>query len=208
MRLETRHVLTVVDALLLVAILVAGLVALLTLIDAVASPSLTDLPAEARVEAPVGPVDELGPALPSGVSLDRADAFVTADVGLVHRLAWWLVGPAGAIMAVAAAEIVRKIVATARTGDPLVTANVRRLRILAAIALGYFVMGAARAWVASTIQGDLGMSEVGAPIPSAPIVVAVALVGLAQIWQRGVELHNTPPPAVTAHLDGVGTPHE
>jgi hypothetical protein len=185
MRLERRTLLTALDALLLITILVAGLAALLTLIAAVASASVTDLPVDL-------PTDELRAALPSGVSLQRADAFVTADVGLGHRLAWWLVGPAGLLMVVAGTEILRQVVATARTGDPLVDANVRRFHVLAALALGYFVMGAARSFVAALIQDDLGLVEVGAPNSPAPIVVALVALGLAQVWRRGVGLHTAP----------------
>ena len=86
------------------------------------------------------------------------------------------------------ASILRRIVATARTGHPFVAANVRRLRVLAAVSLVYFVTTVVRSLVAQAIQNELGLGEVTPSYSFAPIVSAVAILALAQLWQHAVEL--------------------
>jgi Protein of unknown function (DUF2975) len=108
--------------------------------------------------------------------------------GLGYRLGWWLVGPASSFIVLAGAEVLRGIVATARAGAPFVGANVRRIRVLAALTLGYFVLTVARSLVAVIIQDDLGLERSSPDISFAPIVSAVVLLALAQIWQYGVKL--------------------
>jgi Protein of unknown function (DUF2975) len=84
--------------------------------------------------------------------------------------------------------VLRGIVATARADAPFVAANVRRIRVLAALTLGYFVLSVARALLAIIIQDDLGLERASTDISFAPIVSAVVLLALAQIWQYGVKL--------------------
>jgi hypothetical protein len=88
----------------------------------------------------------------------------------------------------AGAEVLRGIVATARAGAAFIGANVRRIRVLAALMLGYFVLTVARSIVAVIIQDDLGLERTSTDISFAPIVSAVVLLALAQIWQYGVKL--------------------
>jgi Protein of unknown function (DUF2975) len=63
-----------------------------------------------------------------------------------------------------------------------------RIRVLAALTLGYFVLTVARSLVAVIIQDDLGLERSSTDISFAPIVSAVVLLALAQIWQYGVKL--------------------
>lgn len=65
---------------------------------------------------------------------------------------WWALRPASSCWR--ALRSSRGIVATARAGDPFVTANVRRIRVLAALTLGYFVLKVARSLLAIIIQND------------------------------------------------------
>lgn len=46
----------------------------------------------------------------------------------------------------------------------------------------------ARSIVATAMQSDLGLGSVATEVNLAPLASAVVLFGLAQIWQRGVEL--------------------
>lgn len=183
MRLAHRSLLPVVDGLLLITILVAGLAALVSLIDAVTSTSLTDL------AVGLSPQDR-GGSLPSDVRLTDAEGLVEARTGLGHRLAWWFVGPASGLLVIAGAEVLRAVVATTRAGDPFVAANVRRIRALAGLTLGYFVLTAARPLVAGVIRDDLGVDEPAWTVSFAPLVSAVVLLALAQVWQHGVSLRD------------------
>lgn len=63
---------------------------------------------------------------------------------------------------------------TARAGAPFVRANVRRIRVLAALTLGYFVLTVARSLVAVIIQDDLGLERTSTDISFAPIVALPA----------------------------------
>jgi Protein of unknown function (DUF2975) len=65
---------------------------------------------------------------------------------------------------------------------------VRRIRVLAALTLGYFVLNVAPALLATVIQNDLGLERATPDISFAPIVSAVVLLALGQIWQHGVTL--------------------
>jgi hypothetical protein len=181
MRLATRSLLPALEGLLLITILLAGLAGGLSLLVAVTSDSLEEF----TIGLPTGPLRE---SLPPGVVLDEAQGSATVPIGLGYRLGWWLVGPASSFLVLAGAEILRGIVATARAGDPFVTANVRRIRVLAALTLGYIVLNVARSLLAIIIQDDLDLREAVPDISFAPIVSAVVLLALAQIWQHGVKL--------------------
>jgi hypothetical protein len=185
-RLTKRSLFPMLDYVLLLAIGLAGLVALLTLIDTVTSETITDLT--------IGlPTDEVGaalPAQPGEVQLDDAQGVVTAHTGLGYRLAWWLVGPATSLLVVAGATILRDVVATAQAGDPFVVGNVRRLRVLASLTAAYFAVTAARPLLAQVIGNDLDIDIVTAPLSYAPLASALALFALAEIWQRGVTLRD------------------
>ena len=182
-RLTKRSLFPILHHVLLLAIGLAGLVALLTLIDAATSDTLTDLT--------IGlPADDVRTAMPAGVQLDDARALVSAETGLGYRLVWWLAGPATSLLVVAGATIRRDVVATAQAGDPFVAGNVRRLRVLAALAAVYFAVTAARPLVAQLIDNDVDVDVVTTPLSYAPLVSALAFFALAEIWQRGVTLRD------------------
>jgi Protein of unknown function (DUF2975) len=183
MRLAHRSLLPILDGLLLITILVAGLAALVSLIDAVTSKSLVDLTVGLSPDGVRG-------SLPSGVRLDDAQGLVDARTGLGYRLAWWFVGPASGLLVIAGAEVLRAIVATTRAGDPFVAANVRRIRVLAGLTLGYFALTAARPLVAAVIRDDLGVDDPTWALSFAPVVSAVVLLALGQVWQHGVNLRD------------------
>lgn len=182
-RLTKKSLLPALDVLLLLAIGLAGLVALLSLIDAVTSKTLADL----TIGLPAGDVRA---SLPAAVELGEVEGLVTARTGLGYRLAWWLAGPATSLLVVAGASILREVLATAQAGDPFVMVNVRRIRILAVLTAGYFGLTATRPLVARAIQNDLDVDVVTTPLSYAPIVSAVALLALAEVWQRGVTLRD------------------
>jgi hypothetical protein len=188
-RLTTRTLFPALDYVLLLAIGLAGLVALLTLVDTVTSDSLTDLMVTLPSDGADG-ADGVGAALPGGVQLDEARGLVAADTGLGYRLAWWLAGPATSLLVVAGATVLRDVVSTARAGDPFVLGNVRRIRALAILTAAYFAITAARPLVAEAIGNDLDVDIVIAPLSYAPLASALALLALAEIWQRGVTLRD------------------
>jgi Protein of unknown function (DUF2975) len=176
-------VLLALDYALLLAIGLAGLVAVLSLIDAVTAKSLTDLT--------IGlPTADVRASLPAGVEIDAVEGLGTARIGLGYRLAWWFAGPATSILVIAGASILRDVVATAQAGDPFVAANVRRMRVLAILTAAYFGFTAARPLLARVIQNDLDVDVVAAPLSYAPLASALALFALAEIWQRGVTLRD------------------
>lgn len=178
-----RSLLAGLDYVLLFVIGIGSLIALVSLIDTVTSESLTDLTITL-------PTDDVRASLPDGVELDRADGLVTADTGLGSRLAWWLAGPATVLFAVAGATVLRGVVATAQDGDPFVLPNVRRLRILAILTTAYFAVTALRPLVGRMVEGDLDVDVVTAPVSSVPLAFALALLAMAEIWQRGVTLRD------------------
>lgn len=161
------RVFVILDGALVVTILIAGLATLLTLLDAVASRGVTGFAIK----------------LPEG-----AEGSVSARVGLGLRLAWWLVGPASGLLVILAAETLRRVVSTARAGDPLVAANVGRIRALAGLALASFVMTVTKQGVAIAIADDLGQSAASRAVSPSPLLAAAVLLGLAQVWRRGVAL--------------------
>lgn len=182
-KLTKRPLLPTLDYLLLLAIGLGGLVALLTLIVAVTSGTLTDLTISLST-------DEVRASLPSAVELDGAQALVAGDTGLGYRLAWWFVGPATSLLVVAGASVLREVVATAQAGDPFIQGNVRRIRILAVLTAVYFGFTAARPLAARLIEGELDVDVVTAPLSYASLMPALALFALAEIWQRGVTLRD------------------
>jgi hypothetical protein len=182
-RLTDKNLLPALDAVPLLVMGLAGLVALLTLLDATLASTLTDFPAGL-------PADQVGAGLPRGVAVDDAVAVVTAHTGLGYRLAWWVVGPAASLLLLWSAQVLRDIVETARDGDPFVAANVRRLRILAGLALGYLGLAVARPLVAIVIRRHLDLDRTTIEISWVPLVAALVLFALAQIWQRGVDLRD------------------
>jgi hypothetical protein len=182
-RLTKRSLFPMLDYVLLLAIGLAGLVALLTLIDVVTSETVIDLT--------IGlPADDVRTELPLDVRLFDAEGLVVADTSLGYRVAWWLAGPATSLLVVAGASILRGVVATARAGDPFVAGNVRRLRVLATLTAAYFAVTAARPLLAQLLDDDLGVDVVTPPLSYAPLVSALALFALAEIWQRGVTIRD------------------
>lgn len=183
-RFRDTSLLPLLDGVLLTAVGLGGLVALLTLIAALGSKELADLV--------VGlPRDQVGELLPDRVSLDHAEGLATvSEVGLGYRLAWWAVGPAAGLLVVAGATILREIVATARAGDPFVRDNVRRVRWIGALAVGFYVLTLARSVVGIVIQRHLGLDDIFASADIIPLVWAAVLLALAEIWQRGVDLRD------------------
>jgi hypothetical protein len=182
-RLTDKNLLPALEGVLLLVMGLAGLVALLTLLDATLASTLTDFPAGL-------PADQVGAGLPRGVAVDEAMAVVTAHTGLGYRLAWWVVGPAASLLVMWGAQVLRDIVQTARDGDPFVAGNVRRLRILAGLALGYLGLAVARPLVAIVIRRHLDLDRTTIEISWVPLVAALVLFALAQIWQRGVDLRD------------------
>ncbi len=180
-RLRNRALLSTLEWIVLLTMLGALLVALFGLLDVVTSPTLDGL----RVRLPLDPLRDV---LPGSVEIRTAEALVTARVDLGYRLAWWLVGPASGLLAVVGGWILYGIVLTVQAGDPFVAANVRRLRLLGALTVGYFALTLARPLVASAIQNHVGVAGVSTAVAYAPIVSAIVLFVLAEIWQRGVEL--------------------
>jgi hypothetical protein len=183
MRLANRSLLPALEGLLLLTILLASLAGGLSLLVAVTSKSLEDF----TIGLPTGPLSD---TLPAGVVLDEAQGLASVRAGLGIRLGWWLVGPASSFLVLAGAEVLRGVLATARDGDPFVAANVRRIRVLATLTVTYFALSIARSLTAIAIQDHFDLEQAATDISFAPIVSAVVLLALAQIWQHGVNLRD------------------
>lgn len=171
------------DGVLLIISLLAGVVAIVTMIATVADRMLIDLP--------IGLPGQLaGGTLPAGTVLHEARGLVSVRTGLGYRLAWWLVGSGVSLLVLSGASLMHEIVTTARAGDPFVSANVRRLRLLGGLTVGFFVVTVAQSLLAGAIRDDLGLAPVALGVGFNPLAFALVLFGLAQIWQRGVELRD------------------
>lgn len=182
-KLTNRNLLPALDAVLLLLMGLAGLVALLTFLDAALGSTLDRFPAGV-------PADRVQDLLPSGVTADGAVVTIEAETGLGYRLLWWLVGPAASLLLLWGAQVLRDLVVTAREGDPFVAANVRRLRVLAALALGYLVVAFARPLVAVLVRRHLDLDATSLDVSWVAQVAPLVLFALAQIWQRGVDLRD------------------
>ena len=183
-RLKDRSLLAVADGALLLTMLLAGLVALLTLLVTVSSKDLGGI-------AVALPKDQIRDLLATGVTVDNARAVVTGQAELGYRLAWWLVGPATSLLVLWGAWMLHEIVATAGAGDPFVAANVRRIRVLGWLAVGFWVATIAQSLVGMAVQDHLGLDQ---PHPLNlsfdPLLWVVVLFALAAIWQRGVDMRD------------------
>jgi Protein of unknown function (DUF2975) len=180
--MKTRS-LAMFDAVLLLVIGLTGLVVLLNGIQAVADDRIS--------EVTVGLADDaVRAALPDDVTLQDARALVEAEVGTGWRLLWWGVGAAMGAVVIAGAEQLRAIVASARAGDPFVTANVRRLRIAGTLALIHSLLSGARIGVDLLLQDHLGTERAVTGNGGYQVALAVVLFAVAEIWQRGVFLRD------------------
>lgn len=185
MRDETgTRSLALFDAVLLLVIGLTGLVVLLDGIQVVADGHISELTvgvAEADVRD----------ALPGDVRLQAdARAIVDADVGPGWRLAWWGLGATMGAVVIAGAEQLRAVVASARTGDPFVAANVRRLRIVGALAIAHALLSGARMGLDVALQDHLGTERVIVGSGGYQTALAIVLFAVAEIWERGVRLRD------------------
>ena len=169
------------DGLLLIGAGLAGIGVLWSLIDMLASSTLSDL----SIGLAAVP---LADGLPEGVMLNEAQGLVTGTIDLGYRIAWWLTGPAAGLLALLGFVWLRRIVTTARFGDPFIASNVNRIRAVAMLAIFYFLVTVARTFVAVAVQADLDLENPTATLSFTPIVLAVILLALTEIWRRGVDL--------------------
>ncbi|MEA2828142.1 MAG: hypothetical protein QOG43_2581 [Actinomycetota bacterium] len=183
-RLKDRSWLAVADGALLLTMLLAGLVAGLTLLVAVTSNALGGI-------AVALPKDQVRDLLAAGVTVDSAQAVVSGHAELGYRLAWWLVGPATSLLVLWGAWMLHQIVASAGAGDPFVAANVRRIRVLGGLAVGFWVATIAQSMVGMAVQDHLRLHQAHPlNISFDPLVWVVVLYALAAIWQRGVDMRD------------------
>lgn len=174
-------VLPTLDGLMLIGVSLAGIGVLWSLIEMLASPTVSGLSIGLTTV-------QLADGLPEGVVLNEAQGLVTVTVGVGYRMAWWLTGPAAGLLALLGFVWLRRIVMTARAGDPFVAGNVKRIRALALLAITYFFVIVARSFVAVAIQAGLNVENPTATLSLMPVVLVVVLLALSEIWRRGVEL--------------------
>jgi hypothetical protein len=141
------------------------------------------------------PGDALG-GLPQGVDLvDRVSASL-----LIHDLSTGQIVVFNALIALAGLVLLfglwqlRELVGSVREGNPFVTANVRRLRILGWILLlGYpiaqFLMGGINEWILSTAGPDIpGVQPVYDPFSLIAVFGGLCLLVLGEVFAHGIEL--------------------
>lgn len=173
--------LATVDGVLLLGAGIAAIAVLWSLFDMFTSSTLSGLPT--LLNAP-----QFVDGLPDGVVPYEAPVFVAVTASLGYRVAWWLTGPATGLLALIGFVSLRRIVMTARAGDPFVAANVNRLIFLAALAGTYFALQLPLSFLARKIQHDLGFEGAVGDPHFWPVYIAWTLFTLAEIWRRGVEL--------------------
>ena len=178
---EGGWVLSALDGVLLLGVGLAGIGVLWSLIAMLSSSTLSGL----SIDLTAG---QVGEGLPEGVVLDEVQGLVTVTIGLGYRLAWWLTGPASGLLALLGLVWLRRIVITARAGDPFIIGNVNRIRAVALLAVTFFVVTVARTFVAVAIQADLDVGNPTTTLSLTPIVLVVVLLALSEIWRRGVGL--------------------
>lgn len=180
---EKRSYLAALDGLIVVGIVYAGAVALMGLFDAVTLGYITDLT--------VGlPIDRLREVLPDEVDVQTATATAFVDVGFGYRLAWWVVQSGPYLFVMTGGLVLRQIVTSARSGDPFVVENVRRLRVVAVLLVAHELLALGRAPVGLLIQKHVGVEHATARGSGTLVMVALVLFALAEIWQRGVDLRD------------------
>ncbi|MEJ3749010.1 DUF2975 domain-containing protein [Actinomycetes bacterium KLBMP 9797] len=171
------------------AVLVLGLVivGVVGVFGAAAATWSDSLPLELPASAVSGTVDH---GLRAGAAVDaRQDVTVTvADPRVGQRMAWVLTAvPTFAVVA-ALLVLLLLIVRHARRGDPFTLATVRRLRVLAVVALGGGYLGSlvellAAMYLSSTVTTDgiVGFSQ----LPLHWFLVGFGLFAVAEVVKRG-----------------------
>jgi hypothetical protein len=138
--------------------------------------------------------------LPSGVQPvgEFSVAFMARHIPL-SLVALTAVHPAiFAAAALVAVWMLRGLIKTARDGDPFVTENVRRLRVIGVILLVYSPLEqVTHALIQSLyINRVSGLAKVlepqGIVINVTVVLVGVSLLALAQVFARGIELRSRP----------------
>jgi hypothetical protein len=73
--------------------------------------------------------------------------------------------------------------------DPFTERNVRRLRLLAGLALGHLTVAIAAGPVEIAMQDALGFETLDTELEfGVPVFLALMLVAVAEVWRRGVAL--------------------
>lgn len=181
-RSRTRSYLPALQALFVVAVVIAALDAAASLAEALTTDRVYGL------SVPLSSHD-VRTLVPSDVVITKAQALVDAPTGLGLRVAWWLTGRGSSLLIVVGALVLRRVTATARAGDPFVADNVRRIRFVAALTLGHGLLALLRSGVEVMIQKDIGAEHASTRVSgSVQFISALVLFALAEIWQRGVEL--------------------
>lgn len=109
-----------------------------------------------------------------------------------QRVVWVLWQVAGPVLLLIGLGLVLSIVRSARHGDPFVRANVQRLWWLAALfaigGTGYSLLSgfAAVLMIQRSAAADLAVIQFS--VEFLPILVGIAIAGLASVWQVGVGL--------------------
>ena len=179
--IDSGWVLPTLGGLLLIGVGLVGIGVVWSLIDVLASSTLSGLPIGLSTT-------QLAGTMADGSTVTEAKALVTVTAGLGYRTVWWLTGPASGVLALFGLVSLRRVVATAQAGDPFIVGNVSRIRTVALLTIAYFLLTIAHSFVAIAIQTDLDLETVTATLSFTPIVLAVILFALAEVWRRGVEL--------------------
>lgn len=127
-----------------------------------------------------------GSTMPSGVHVTSAVAQVDVVIGLVHRLVWWVVNDATALLGVAFLDQLRRILATG--DDPFVEENARRLSVMARVAVAFAAVSMVRGFYAVVIQTTAEFDEPGGSFSFGSLALAFVLFQLIGFWRRGIAL--------------------
>ena len=141
----------------------------------------------APLELSVAPTD-IDPGYPAGASIVEASAYVDVEAGLGHRLLWWLVTDALALLAIPFLVILRRMLA--KGAEPFTAENERRLRWLIGLSLAFAVTDSLRPVVSIAIQQATGFDGFGASLEFSSLFVALVLGALLEVWRHGVSLRS------------------
>lgn len=170
----------VVRAFVVVAMVIASLSAVISLVEVFSTSSLVT-----PLSVDIGP-SEIDADLPPTATVSEASAAVDVTIGLGYRMLWWLVTDALAIAGVAFLELFRRLLGT--VSDPFTEANAGRLKAMAGLTLVFATVGLVRGVVAIAIQDAAGFDSLGTSFGLGSLALGLVLIALLEFWRRGIEL--------------------
>jgi hypothetical protein len=130
---------------------------------------------------------DLGAELPEGVEIVDLQARLVADANLGWRVVWGLMSLLPALIVGGALWIMFRLLRDER--DPFTMVNVKRLQILAGLAIAYLAVMGVRAPIEMELERSLGLDAPDAEFAFVvPLFLALMCGALAEVFRRGVAM--------------------